>query len=70
MPQWAVDAIVTSLVPTLIGLMVTLYRVGSTMGRIDERLKANEQDIRDLQANWAASVTPYRPRNQAGDLLK
>jgi hypothetical protein len=62
-PHWLIDAIVTSLVPIGVGLMGTMYRVGNTMGRIDERLKAQEQDIRDLQASWASSQTHYRPRN-------
>ena len=62
MPKWAIDVIITSLVPLLTGLMITLYRVGNVMGRIDERLKAHEKDINDLQANWAASVHGYRPR--------
>ena len=62
MPKWVVDIVMTSLVPVLTGLMVMLYRVGNVMGRIDERLKAHEKDINDLQANWAASLNNLHPR--------
>jgi hypothetical protein len=62
MPKWVIDFIVASIVPVGSGLMIMLYRVGNVMGRIDERLKAHEKDINDLQANWAASVNNLRPR--------
>lgn len=44
--------------------MATMYRVGNTMGRIDQRLNDHEKDIRDLQANWASSRTDYHQRGK------
>jgi len=61
-PHWVSDAVVASLIPIGVGLMATMYRVGNTMGKIDQRLNDHEKDIRDLQASWASSQTGYRQR--------
>ena len=52
-----------------LAIALALLRVGWVMGKVgqmltehERRLTSNEEDIRDLQANWAASGPRLHPR--------